>query len=330
MSLHKKHLCLLLGLSATPALALAQSLADAFPSKPVTLIQAATPGGSADIVMRLYAKKITENTKWNMLLDYKPGAGGVIGFNQVAKAIPDGHTILMINSPFTTTAATVRNLPYDPVADFAPVYMTSKATSVLFVHPSLPINSVKDYVAYAKANPGKINYGTSGTGSISHLSAVWLNQLAGINVTFIPFKGTTEARVAILSGEIQATNGTLLGAIQDVKAGKVRPIGTLDASQRSPLLPDVPTIAEQGYPSYSHLSWAGVTAPAKVPGAIIAKLNAEYIKAAFAPEVVETLAKGGEENGGRMTPEQFKERTTNEINRWRKVVRDAGLTVQDL
>ena len=257
----------------------AQSAADSFPSKPITMVVPLAPGASVDIETRLYAHRLSENLKSQVVVDYKPGAGTMLGAGYVAKAPADGHTLLSTSSSFAAASALYESLPFDPIKDLAPISLMSKAPYMLLVHPSVPAKSIQEFVALAKSKPGKINFGTSGQGGLPHILGEWLHNATGTKVTFVHYKGGGPAYAAVISGEIDAAFAGLAPMMPHVKSGKVRAIGVTTAA-RSKVIPDVPSIAEQGVPDYDVASWIGVFAPGRTPAAIVNKLGAELAKVA--------------------------------------------------
>ena len=316
-------LCLLsMGLSV-------QSIAQtgtAFPSKPVTIILAVAAGGPTDVEARLYAKKMTELMGQNFLLDYKVGAGGVVGTAYVAKAPADGHTLLVIAGNFTVIPAVYKDLPFDTLKDFAPISLMSEKPQILIVNPSFPARTFAEYIAHAKANPGKFNLGTTGQGGVNHLMGVWLHTLTGTKATYVPYKGEGPLLPDLLSGRLDGAAIGIGTAIRLAKAGKVRALGT-SAAARSKVWPELPTINEQGVPQFSYTSWVGIGAPAGTPQAVISKLAENFAKTAKSPDVIAPLEPEGWVLVG-STPAQFRQLIVTETERWKKVVEDNGITAE--
>jgi tripartite-type tricarboxylate transporter receptor subunit TctC len=305
---------------AVDGAALAQ--APAWPAKPVTIVVPLSPGAAVDIETRLYAQKMTENIGRTVVVDYKPGAGSTIGTQYVARSAPDGYTLIVLGPTFTFSQLSYPNLPYDPFKDIAPVSLMSKRPSVVLVHPSLPVKSVAEYIAYARANPGKINVGTAGAGSFAELGWQWFNSITGIKVTIINYKGGAPTSAALMSGEVHAAFGGLTQMMPNIKAGKVRLIG-ITTAERSKVIPDVPTMAEQGAPGFAYEQWVGMGVAGGTPPAIVNRLHAELARAAKSPDVFAKL-----ESDGTVivagTPEEFRQRIAVESARWRKVAQDSG------
>lgn len=317
----------LCSLMFTPWLVEAQESADAFPSRPVQIVVPFTPGGATDIEARVYAQKLTETMGKSFVVDYKPGAGGSIGTGFVAKAAPDGHTLLVISSSFTVNPAFYKNLPYDPIKDFAAVSLMSKRVTVLIAHPSFPANTIREYLAYARANPGKINMAATGAGSIQHLAGAWLHSVTNTRVTFVQYKGTSPLNVDLVSGRVDVNASPFVNVMPLVKSGKLKILGIL-SDEPSPLIPGAQVAAEQGAPGYSYSSWLGVIAPRATPVAIINKLSAELGKAAKAPDVVQKFAPEGSTMVG-SSPKILQDLIAVELERWRKIVQENDIRLEE-
>ncbi len=311
------------------SLSQAQSPAGAFPSKPVTIVIAVAPGASADIETRLYMPRLMEGLGQPIVLDYKPGAATSIGTIYVARAVPDGHTILYASSGFPVYPAffPADKLPYDPVKDFAAVSQITKRGTLLLVHPSLGVKTFAEYLAYAKANPEKINFGTSGGGGIFHIIGAWLHSLTNTKVTFVHYKGAAPIYVDLLAGRITAAPAVMFVGLQYVKSGKLIPIANMSA-ERSKQMPDLKTLTELGVAGYDFASWSGYVAPARTPDAIVNRLSAEFAKVARAPEVIKRMDADGADMVG-STPEQFRQSIVNETLRWRRVVQENGIKLEE-
>ena len=320
-------------LSGTAALAamfsgaaMPQGAAD-FPSKPVVVIVPIAAGGPIDIETRLHTKKMSEIMPQPFIVDYKPGAGTTLGAAFVARATPDGYTLLTVTGGFTIFPAFYANLSFDTLKDFAPVALMSERTSVLLASPSFAPRSLPEYIAYARANPGRINYGTTGVGSAGHLGGEWLHGLSNTKATFIPYKGAAPEMIDLAAGRIDVASTTLLTALPLIKSGKVRALAILN-NKRSSLLPNVPTIAEQGLPDYNYISWLGFSAPAGTPAVIVNKLSEGFARAARSPEVVAALEADGSNAVG-STPAQLRQLIVTETTRWKKVVQDTGIKLEE-
>jgi tripartite-type tricarboxylate transporter receptor subunit TctC len=304
-------------------LACAQAQETAWPSKNIVIVVATSPGSAGDIYSRLYSQKIGEATGWRFLVDNKPGAGAILGTTFVAKAAPDGYTLLNASSSMTTAPVLYKNVTFDPVKSFSAITLLSNAPSMLLVRSGFPAKSVQEYVAYAKANPGKINFGTTGLGSIAHLTGFQLHRILGVEVTYVPYKGPADISNAIMSGEIHATLGAMTVNLPMVKAGKASILG-VSTLTRNRMVPDAPTLSEAGARDFEHDAWTGLVAPAGVPNAIIVRLNAEFQKAGKHPDVVQKLAPTGQLFGG-SSIEEFQRLINRETERWKVLAREANL-----
>jgi tripartite-type tricarboxylate transporter receptor subunit TctC len=309
-------------LALNAGLAAAQG-ADNFPSKPITLIVPLAPGATVDIETRLYANKLSEQLKSQVLVDFKPGAGTTLGAAYVVRSAPDGYTLLSTSSSFAAAAALYPTLPFDPLNDLAPVSLMSKAPYMLLINPQVPAKNIQEFIALARAKPGAINFGTSGQGGLPHILGEWLHSATNTKVTFVHYKGGAPAYLAVMSGEIQAAYAGLAPMIPQVKAGKVRAIG-MTTAERSKLLPDVPSIAEQGVPEYDVSSWIGIFAPSKTPAAVTQKLSTEFARVAKSPDIIKRLEAEGVSPVG-STPEEFRKLYTSELAKLKKLGQDTGL-----
>lgn len=301
----------------------AQRPADSYPSRAVTIIIPFAAGAVTDLETRLYAQKLTELTGRNFVVDYKPGAGSMIGTAYVAKAAPDGYTLLTASSSLSIAPLLYKNLGFDPIKDFAFVSMISKRAPLLLATPSLPVKNVAEYIAYAKANPGKLNIGTSGPSGGAHLSMEWLHHSTRTKATFIHYKGGSLSFTALMSGEVHVAIGSVIAMMAQVRAGKAKILG-VTSSERVKLLPDVPTVAEQGVPGFEYAPWLGFAVPRATPPAVVMRLNAELVKVAKAPELAERLADDATLMIGG-TPEHFTQAVTAEAARWRKLIDETGM-----
>ncbi|HET6491796.1 MAG TPA: tripartite tricarboxylate transporter substrate binding protein [Burkholderiales bacterium] len=294
-----------------------------YPSKPIRIIVGFPPAGAADIFARLVGQKLSEAWGQAVVVDNRPGAGSTIGSEIAANATPDGHTLMAVSASYATSAGLYKNLKYHPIKSFAPITMMVSNSNLLLAHPSVPAKSVRELVAFAKANPGKLTMGSAGTGSITHLAGELFASMAGIKVTHIPYKGGGPNLNAILGGEIQISIASVPASLGHVRAGRVKALG-LTTLKRSAVLPEVPPIAEAGVPGYEAKNWYGILAPAATPPAIIAKLNRQINEILRAPDFVEAAVKqGAEVEGG--TPEEFKKYLESEIAKWSKVIKAAGV-----
>jgi tripartite-type tricarboxylate transporter receptor subunit TctC len=313
----------LAGLLATLA---SGAWAQAYPTKPIRLVVPFPPGGATDILARAVAQKLTDKWGQPVVVDNRPGAGGNIGSELVAKAAPDGYTLEMGTvGTHAINASLYAKMPYDHVKDFAPVILVAGVPNVLEVNPSLPVNTVQELIAYAKANPGKLNFASSGNGTSIHLAGELFKVMAGVQMTHIPYKGSGPALQDLIGGQVQLMFDNLPPSLPQIKAGKLRALA-VTSSTRSPALPDTPTIAESGLPGYEASSWFGVLAPAGTPPAIIAKLNAEIAAWLATPEAKEKMVALGANIGGG-SPEDFAKHIAAETAKWQKVVKESGAKV---
>lgn len=296
-----------------------------YPTKPVRLVVVYPPGGGIDLLARVMGQQFTESWGQQIVVDNRPGAGTTIGAAVVAKAPPDGYTLLFTDVSFAITPSLYATLPYDAHKSFAPVSLVNLVTDVLVVHPSLPATNVKELVAYAKANPGKVLYASAGNGTLNHLAPEMLKAMAGIELVHVPFKGAVAALTDVMSGRQQVYIGALASTVPQIKAGRVRALA-ITGKKRSALLPDLPTVAESGFPDYDVSAWYGLLAPAGTPRPIILAVQQQVRKALQSPGVQQQLAEQGSEAVGG-TPEQFSAFIASEIRKWGAAVKTAGAKV---
>jgi tripartite-type tricarboxylate transporter receptor subunit TctC len=310
---------------ALAALAISSAAhAQVYPSKPIRMIVAYPPGGGTDIVARMVAQKLGETLGQGVLVENRGGASGNIGTEVAARAAPDGYTVLMGNvAPNAINASLFKNLPFDPVADFAPVSLVASTPNILVVHPSTPARTVKEVIALAKSKPGALNFASAGVGSSSHLAGELFRILAGAEIVHVPYKGAGPAMVDVLSGQVQLYFATMPAAMPHVKSGKLVPIAVTSA-RRSPALPDAPTIAESGVPGYEASTWYGLLAPAHTPAAAVARLHDGIVKVLADATLRDRLGEQGFEPVGN-SPEEFGAYIKSEIAKWGKVIRDADI-----
>jgi tripartite-type tricarboxylate transporter receptor subunit TctC len=282
------------------------------------------PGGGADIVARTMAQKLAERFNVPVIVDNRAGAGGNLGTEIVAKSSPDGYTLLLGNvGPIAINASLYKKLPYDAVTDFAPVSLLVIYPNVLVVHPNLPVKNLAELISFARSRPGKLAYASAGIGSSTHLAAELLKTRANIDITHIPYKGGAQAIVDVLAGQVQMYFSSTIGALPSIRNGKLRALGVTSA-KRSRAAPDIPTIAESGFPDYEAVNWLGLLVPARVPHAIIARLNSDVIRIFRLPDVEERLlAQGGEADTS--SPAQFAAHIQAEIRKWSQVIKVSGL-----
>jgi len=304
----------------------AQTTAGTYPAKPVTVIVPFAAGGPVDLETRMYAARLTELLGQQLVVDYRPGAGTSIGAGLVAKAKPDGYTLLSVSAALAVFPAFYKDLSFDVLTDLTPLVLMSTKTSVLMVPVTSPFKTFSQYLAYAKANPGKLNYGTSDTGGISHLTAMWLHTLARSTVTYIPFKGNGPLMLELMSGRIDIASGSPIVSLPLIQSGKVRAIA-IKGGHRIKQLPDIPTVAEHGMPEYADENWQGFLGPAGMPEAVVAKLAEAMIAVTKHPTVVAALESQSSTPMG-SGPAQFKTFLATDTARWKKLVESSGLQLQ--
>jgi tripartite-type tricarboxylate transporter receptor subunit TctC len=316
----------LLIVGAALAGATAASLAQDYPARPIRLILGFAPGGSTDLVARVVGQKMAEAWAQQVVVDNRPGANGMIGADLVAKANPDGYSLLLSSIGPMAINASLYKMPYDIVAEFAPITYTGNVTNLLVVHPSVAAANVKELIALAKAQPGKLTFGSSGTGGAPHMAVELFKILAKVNVVHVPYKGGGPAMADLVGGQISGSFASMPSAIPFVRAGKLRALA-VTAPKRSPAEPQVPTISEAGIPGFSVLDWQGLFTTGKTPPAIVNKLNAEVVRILRLPDVAERLAVAGVEIQT-STPKEWGDFVKSEITKWAKVVKDAGVKVE--
>ncbi len=311
---------------AMPALAQKTDPAANFPMRPIRIVVGFTPGGQPDIYARLIQVKLTEVFHQQVVVDNRPGAGGIIGSQIVVDSPADGHTLLSVSSAHVTSPAVRAKMPYDTLKDLAGITLTANATYVLAVPPSLNVKTVQELIALAKAKPGQINFSSAGNGSGTHFAGEMFRQSVGIDVVHIPFKGIPESLTDTISGRVQFTMAPIASSVSLIKDGRLRALG-VSSKKRSSLYPDLPTIAEQGVVGFEWDSWGGLLAPAKTPRAIINKLNREVVKILALPEIAERLrALGAEPNP--TTPEEMDAYVARQLKTAMQLAKKAGIEPQ--
>ena len=299
--------------------------AQTFPSKPITTVVGFEPGGGTDTTARIIAPALSELLGQQVVVENRSGAGGNIAVDYVAKQAPDGYELVLANVGALAVNPHILKTPYDPLKDLQPISMAVVFPNVLVVQPSLPIKNVKDYVAYAKEKPG-VTYASSGIGGAGHLAGELLKGMAHIDIVHVPYKGGGPAMQGFLGGQVDSFFATPISTASQIKSGKARAIATTGA-KRDPLMPDVPTVAEAGYPGYEALNWYGYLAPAKTPKEVIERLHRDIAKALANPKVVAGLRKTGVEPVA-MTPDEFGRYIKREYDTWGKVVKQANIKAQ--
>ena len=309
-------------LSITPAAA-AQA-ARGYPERPIRLLIAQAPGGNADIIARALADGLAERLGQSIVADNRPGASGIIATETTVRAAPDGYTILLVPSSFGVNPAVTRKLPYDQLRDLEPITLVASAPNVLVVGPALPIKSVADLVKAAKANPGKLTYGSSGNLGSPHLAGELFELMTGTDMVHVPYKGAATAMVDLIGGRISLSFASLPSAISHIRGGRLTAIA-VTSEKRFPLTPDLPTVSESGLPGFETTAWQGLVAPAKTPAAIIQRLNAEAVQVLNQPVMRERLTQNGAVAVG-STPEELWAFARAQIEKWAKVIKAAGIT----
>ena len=308
-------------LNSTVALAQAS-----FPSKSITMIVPFPPGGPTDLVARVIAQKMSESMGQSVIVDNRSGANGNLGAISAVRAAADGYTLLYNTSSITLSPALYKSLSYDVKRDLAPVALTAVVPLALVIGPNVPANTVKEFIAYAKANPGKLSYGSAGNGNVTHLGAFQFVRANGIDAVHIPYKGSAPADVDLVGGQIQFMTDTVNSVMPFVRDKRLKMLA-VTTPKRMSLFPDVPTLAESGMPGFEVGAWQGLMVPANTPKPIIQRLNAEVVKALQSPDVRQKLALQGAEPLG-SSPEAYGEYIQKELNRWENVVKQTGVTLE--
>jgi tripartite-type tricarboxylate transporter receptor subunit TctC len=297
--------------------------AQAWPSKPIRFVVPYPPGGSNDVLTRITAQAMAPGLGQQIVIDNRGGAGGMIGADHVAKSAPDGYTIVNVQASFTANAALRQKMAYDPMADFAYIGMMARGPLLAVVHPSLPVKNIRELIALAKAKPGQINYGSTGTGGHNHMATELFKRMANINIVHVPYKGVAPALTDLMGGHTQMVMTSLPSAMTSVQAGRLKALA-VGSEKRTAFMPEIPTIAESGVPGYMAEFWWGLAAPAKTPNDIINRLATELNKALQSADLKQKFAGEGSEPSV-MSREQFTKFVANEIVRWRIVAQDSGI-----
>lgn len=304
------------------AVASAAAFAADYPARPIRIVDPFAPGGSTEAQARAVGARLTEAWGQPVVIDARPGAGSSLGSSVVANATPDGYTLLVNNVGLVTSAIIAKKPAFDPLRDFAPVIMVGTQSQFIVVHPSLPA-TLKEFLSYAKANPGKVNFGSSGVGGSSHLSMEYLKMFAGIDVTHVPYKGSAPSATAIMAGEIQLGSFAGNSVLPHIRSGRMRALA-VTTLKRSPVMPEVPTASEAGLPGYEVVTWGGIFAPARTPAAIVTRLNEQMNVALQTADVKERYARIGVEPAGG-SPQVLSKLMASEVKKWTKVIADAGI-----
>ena len=308
------------------AVASGTALAQNFPNKAVRMVVPFPAGGSTDIVGRTVAQKLSEMWGQPVVVDNRPGGGTTIGTDAVAKAAPDGYTLLVTPAPFTINPSLLAKLPYDALVDFAPITLINTTALVLVVNPGVPAQSVKELIALAKSKPGKLNYGSSTIGGSNHLAGELFNAMAGVKMVHIPYKGNAPALIDLVGGHIDLIFNGVTSALPLIKSGKLRALA-VTSMQRSSALPDMPTMDETALKGFEAVAWNGLGAPARTPREIVTRINSDVIKIVNSPELRERLTAEGSDPVGN-TPDQYAAFLRNEIEKWAKVIKLAGVRAE--
>ncbi len=300
---------------------------DNWPTRPVTIVVPYPPGGSTDPEARIYAQKLNENTGQQFLIENRGGAGTTIATGIVAKSPPNGSMMLMTNPSIAVMPLSYKDLPFDSVKDLAPLSLLSKRSSLLMVPASLAVSNLKELLAYTRANPGKLNYGTASVGGITHLAAEWFKQASGADITIVLYKGTGPMTTDLLAGRVHLGMGGVLPMRPYMAAGKLRAIG-VSGAERVKVLPDMPTLAEQGVTGYDYTFWSGFLTTAATPRALVERMSAELIKVARDPALVKKMEGEGYNIVG-SSPEQLRSHIASETARWGRVVKETGIKLEE-
>jgi tripartite-type tricarboxylate transporter receptor subunit TctC len=303
-------------------LAAGTAAAQPYPTKPIELVVPFVAGGTTDAIARLIAQRFTESWSQTVIVNNRPGAGSAIGTTIVSKAAPDGHTLLVTTFAFAVTPV-LQKVPFDPIRDFAPITELASLPMMLVVHPSLPVTNLKEFIAHAKTSSQGLDYASSGPGTSTHLAGEMFKTMAGVNLVHVPFKGNADVYNALLGGHIKVHFSLVPSAINHVRAGKLRAIAVA-SDKRLRELPDLPTIAESGFPAYEISSWQGMLAPGGTPVSVIAKINAELRALLKTPAMQKRMATDGADAVG-SSPEEFARRVASEVEKWTKVAKASGL-----
>jgi len=316
-------ICSLIMALCVPA---AQAADAAYPTRPIRIVVPQTAGASTDLTARLIAQGLNEAFRQPVIVDNRPGAGSVTGTDIVAKAAPDGYTLLVVASSITINPSLRKDLPYDTLRDLTGITQLSAFPNLLVVHPSLPVKSVQELIALAKAKPGYLNWGSAGNGTGVHLSGELFKYMTGVDWVHVPFKGGAPGMIALMGGQVQLSFATIVAALPHVRSGKMRAIAVTTA-KRSPAAPEVPTIAESGVPGFDHGPWNGFLAPARTPRTVVARLHTQAARIVYSPEVKKVLNHEGAEPVGN-APEEFTAILKSETVKWAKVIKAAGIKAE--
>jgi tripartite-type tricarboxylate transporter receptor subunit TctC len=297
--------------------------AQAYPAKPIRMLVGFPVGGGADLAARILAPRMSESLGQQIIVDNRPGAGSAIASEIAARALPDGHTLVMIGSSHAVNAALYPNLPYAPAAGFSAIALVASSPVVITVNPALPVKTLKELIALAKSRPGQLNYGSAAVNGINHLAAELLKRATHLDITLVPYKGVAQALPALIAGEVPIMFSALPGVVEQIRQGRIRAIAVTSA-KRSKAAPDIPTVSESGVPGYEAASWYGMLAPAGTPKSVIARLNGEALNSLKTREVYDALIRQGMDPVN-TTSGEFSAYLKSEIAKWTLVVREAGI-----
>lgn len=320
------HLLALACALLTLGLGASSTYAQNYPVRPIRILVPYPPGGANDILARLVGEKLSANWGQAVIVDNRPGGNTVIATDLTAKASPDGHTMILTSSTHPVLPSLYAKLPFDPIRDFEAVAVLATASAILLVHPSVPVNSVKELIAWAKARPGKVNYGSSGFSGSGHLAMEMLKSKAGLDMTHIPYKGMAPALTELMGGQVVLMFGNLVASLPHVKSGKLRALA-VTSLKRSPAMPELPTVAESGLPDFEVTVWLGLIGPAGIPKPVVAKLNLETARIVQSADTRERLAALGFDSLI-ATPEQYMAMIKSDVVKWGRVVRDANIKLE--
>ena len=305
------------------ALGTGTAAADSYPTKPIRMLVGFPAGGGADVVARIMGPRLSEAMGQQIIVDNRPGAGSAIASEMAAKAPPDGYTLVSIGSSHAVNAAFYPKLPYRPAADFSAIALVSTAPVTITANPAVPVKTLKELIAHARARPGQLNYGSAGVNGINHLAAELLKRTAGFDITLVPYKGVAQALPAVMAGEVQLMFASLPGSIDQIRTGRIRAIAVTSA-KRTAAAPDIPTVAESGVPGYEASSWFAFLAPVGTPQPVVSRLNSETMKVLQVKEVRDALMRQGMDPTG-STPAEADAYLRSEIAKWTRVVKEGGI-----
>lgn len=300
--------------------------AEPYPNRPVRMIVAVPPGGPADTLARLVGPRLAEALGQTVVIDNRPGANGIIAYEMAARAAPDGYTFVLVAAGVAINPSLYRNVPYDPVKDFAPITHGISVPNILVVHPAVPAKSVRELVALARTKPGQLTFASAGNGTSGHLALELFRLSAGIQLVHVPYKGGGPALAELMAGQVQSLFSIALAATPQIKAGKLRALA-ITSAERSPVAPELPTVAESGFPGFEVIGWFGWLAPADTPRELVGRLNREIVQTLNRPEIRDRLFGMSTVPVGN-TPQQFAAFVRSERDKWAKVVRDAGIKIE--